>query len=938
MATKNTVLSKKYSDFAGGSVVNHGGFKTYMNSPQVLVYGEYNGWDRDFENYILKLNGVQYFNSGQGFNSKYVMFTLEGDTYGGTAKGPNSEATAYKINPIFTHNSKLGAREVVSNTIGIVDREGPFTSYLEVWDNTWIFGADPESWGCTTNFYYCDNTFNRKYSGVKLTNDTTTFYMSTSKVNGFTNDLPNLVKINKDTIDTNTDDLIIYNKDTNSYAFPWKNDTERVYRFETPGWEKYDASASGFLSNDEVRVTIPSIVLMNDEIHILNKTLEKLNSSNLTRKDNVLSWRKIPNASMYYIWRDGVLVHETTDTSYTIPEEYYYDEKHSYSITVGSVKRNEYYGRELTGNVAGGAAGECYAKRETYLTIYKGNDSKITSDSWTDVGYINHPTVTVTKLKQNCYQFSLSHNCNADVVKLYYSIGKNGTKEQIFNGVKVFDKLKVNTTYDFYFWVGATNDGRETFSDGYNYPITPTKYPAPVITDITKTSFNSYRINFSSSGKPDRYAVYLNGKIISGNASNSISIPGWRALSENIIKIEAIFDEDNSYNNALTKTYGAEKTPLLLTPVLTKTDLYEDNVKLNFGSESSVENNVVTKVKLSWTASEYASGYVLYDEYTYYDNDMQAYETGVNVIPPQVEGGPTEVSTSTEYIVEMNNVIGDHKYTVVAIATADESYNSKVSNEIILKQNYELKAPIVEYDPATTTISFNKVENADFYSVQLVPTNGTTHTLFSSYNIPSDQDRLTLNYYDMLKDLKESEQFTISVFARSYNAFYFHPSENSNISTVDVIKLPTPVNLQYNVGEETVVSWTGDDRTYKYEFYIKALDGFWTKHILDDTRFISNLSPSFYVCYVKATRDESRTNHQPVYLNSENSVNLPFGQINTPSNFQRHVNKFSWDSVGADRYVFYEVKEDEEGNEYYDSITTIDGGGTSLELGMLSDK
>lgn len=973
MAKFKNYVSERFGDIATDTGQNLGSYKIYLNKPIALIECD---WKRSYCDWWWSINDYSYYNEKR---VDYDEIWIKYDPCNGVSD-PSAvslrnapETNPITVNPVIPCSTTLGSLQTPINTNGYVHHT-TCKFFNKAQDYAHIIGipVDEESWAVTMYLDYVDNLFNSRHPNFTITKDGKNVLITMSSNYSSANfpdgsGLPRLLNTNKDELDDSTDDVISYQKSSLTYTLPWNENIRRDYRLETQ-----IPSYTNLGSGDTPHLELNKIDMFNDLLHFTTKTATKLKVSDLKIEGQKLSWISNTTRESYNIYVDGLLKETVTGTSWTIPDDLYYDQKHTYSISVNDWVKTNYFYKVGEGQRTPNASKKTFpVLRETYFIIYRGQDA-ITSTSWTNVGSIEAPTVTMTVPKLNSRTFVVSHSIELGEPKLYYKNGENGTLNPITNNTVTLDKMKVNTLYDLYFYASSTIDGKEFFSEPTNYPVTPTPYPKPSITGLTKTAINAYSVSFSSTVKPNEYEVYLNKVIYKGNATSPINVSGWLANSTNYIKVKCIYEEDQTYNSEVEVSYGANYTPLLKTPTLSKKDIKENNYEQGFGDNGSKEiiDNVITQVELSWQGIEYASGYVLYDKYKVWNNDTQSWEEGERIYPTQEPDKDTEFMQTTVYKIYMDNVMGYHDYSIRAIAATDESYNSNISNSIHLEQNFPLNPPVIEWTNPNTYIEIDEgVPNADFYSIQLVPSRGTTHTLFRSFD--PEKYPFQYSFYDMVKDLRETESFVGSVFSRSYNAFYFHPSADSNVKIpFDVIKLNTPVNLLY---EDTtgVLTWTGDSRAHSYDVSIRSIDGQWVTYNVNEPRINftekngSPLASNLYIVYVTAKRDpESRT--LPVYLDSEKSANFTFGLINTPKNFSRNVNQFSWDSVGADRYVFYEyveatdknglvadsllvLKYDTNGNSYYTfkvadegeipthkavSITTVDGGGTSLYLGM----
>lgn len=913
--------------------------------------GDDNRWNNEM---VFTVNGVNYlgqsedkpYDFGDNFKDIYLNFDydLGNQNPSEISSGKSSASSPYSVNPAYPVDTVLG-KLITPSYPSSYDYAVNSEIYFYFFNNNW-FRLHDHRWRAKVNLRYIDNVFLSRSPKFTVINEGTAkkyveIKMSHNFSQGYNNtdgNLPPLIRSDLDEIDLQlADHYIACDGNTLTYKLPWNENTAVPYALMNamPTEYTHDTPSDTNISKSNT-TTIVGTGNTSDKtkafLEVYNnaltfKTIQLATPTSFSIDLNKLSWSAVPNASTYSIYVDGKFYESIKTNYWEIPDELFSDNIHTYSVKVDSYIKETHTTRINSGKPQANYTDKTlHGIRNSFYTIYGGTTLQ-TPDKWKNIGILQPPTVSFNRTTLNSYTFTLSHTSDAPDTKLYYKLGETGILTEILDNVLSVDRLKVNKSYDYYFYTSATVNSVVKYSDPTIITITPSKYPKPSITKVSKTAINAYEVTFTSTAKPDRFDIYLNGVIYKANVTSPVIVPGWVANASNKIKVESVFEADTSYNNSITQTYGSSYTPVLKTPNLTKKDIKENNVEQSFGDAGSKEilNNVTTKVELSWTGIEYASGYVLYDNYKVWNNDIEDWEEGQRVYPTQTTSDGTEYMAGTLYTLYMDNVQGYHTYSIQAIAAQDEAYNSYESNSITLEQNFPLEAPLISGDDSTTTISFDRVPNADFYSIQLIPTTGTTKNLFRSF-IP-EKFPFTYNYYDMVKDLTETETFIISVFSRSYNAFYFHPSADSNKKSLNVYKLNKPVNLQYDdvTGDLT---WTGDSRAFQYEIKIKATDGDWATYYTKDTHYtFENLAPSLYTVYVTALRDDSLTNNQPVYLDSVKSDNLSFGLLNIPKDFSRHVNVLSWTTVGADRYIVFEDGK---------SLTTVDGGGLSLELGMVS--
>lgn len=782
---------------------------------------------------------------------------------------------------------------------------------------------------------------------------------------------------------------------------------------------------------DHRRYTAVTTDLFDDKITIYRA--HNLSAPAVIRNGKVLSWGSVSHGKSYTIYRDGVAVATQTSTTYTIPDSDYYGCSYDWSVKANDSFILAGVYAEYDGDFVGGIKGPKICGH-VMLTVYVYKESSKTTIK--NVGSLYPPVVNITRNALNSYTLTVSTNpknkiSTTEKYKIVEGLSDSGT---VSNSTISLNNLLPNTKYSYEIW----SEGDGITSSIVSGSFTTVKASMPSVSTPVRTEFNAYQFVFTSikysigSGIVDNagsgvdyFDVYRNGIIYKSNAASPIIIDGLKCNTANTIKIVSVFRNDNSYNTEYEYVLDASKTPRLQTPTIRRENVYETNVEVQFGSTSEISTEpIVTSINLKWNAVEFASGYLLRDEYREFDNDLQTYIEGVRYYPTQEEGLPTEYLTSTTYNIPMNNVKGYHLYTIKAIATdkvydnldkttnyyIDEEYSSVEqtgdettrTDQIRADMNFPLNAPEAEWDPNTTTVTFKPVPNADFYSIQLVPMYGTTNILFRSFRLDEGQESLTYNFYDMVKDLKETEHFVATIIARSYNAFYFHPSADSTHAldsedqknpekiplpgNVYVYKLATPINLDlFTEGEgDQRLSWkwrpnptenyegmlgiAQNTAPYGYEVGIKPIDDEWVikrpdglgedkypelEHNFEEeyqSFLFPKMGQSLFTFQVKSIRDNTKTNHQPVFLDSDYIISSK-GTLAAPQNFQRFVNRFTWSDAGDNvtSYVLWDyytpdpeylnelreqgIKEEDLPYTGLRTIVTVDGG-LFVELGM----
>ena len=930
------------------------------------------------------LNGSEYQSRKQLITSKYGKYITFEMKYDDMAAPSFTKENVgwYGINSIAGRGSYKAGNRVYQNSVGygVQDVEHGVQGY----NFAWFFPAywDDLAWRVKLRIKNHDSAIGNRMTGCYINSDGNVVVQlshsvlpsGSNRTGG--NSLPEIYR--KDDGSNTVTGLTGW-----SYVLPFVNgaryDARPRYSFD---WKaaKVDKdagfSATSGGSEDEV-LTIVDADFYNDIIYTDFRNLAK--PTGLKRSGKRLSWTATPDATSYTVYKNGTAYKTTSNTYIDIDDGDYYGLTNSYTVAANDRCWVSFEYIPYTGHMNGYTT-TIYNWVDEWVHAYKHSD-KASSTTWNNVGYLYAPSTSITKNSLNNYTIKIPANTSNKITvttKLRITVGAVQNTYTITNGEYTIPNMIVATKYTLAAWF----EGGGITSSTTTKTITPVKAPTPVFTTSgtgwtsKRKRANAFQIEFTTSNNDtystgnvvDKWEIALNGVYKDNGAAGILSghiLAGFKCNQSNKITIKSVFNADHSYDSTATYELPASFTPKLTTPALTETEIASTTVQefwqTDFGNQEINEKPIVDRLQLDWSQIEFADGYVMYDEERDWDPDNEDWKITLKTTPNQTDNQDgTEISDSRQEIIYASENPGYHKYWVKAVFKDDEDYNSEISNIIEKEQNIILEAPLAEYDPNTTTVKFTKSSFADFYSVQLTPHGGTVSNLFRSFTLDLNQKDLTYNFYDMIKDLRETELFDISVIARSYNAFHYRPSNPSNIcGSVQVIKLKTPDLAEKDAMDITgLLKWEGDDNTFKYHVYIKAIDGEWANYYTSDrtynedwtTRVKSpwqyqfyDLAGSLYSFYVIAERDDSLTNEtipdvynpsiRAVYLDSDKSAVRSAGILSQPQNFQRFVNRFSWDDVGDDvqKYVLWDAYENEEPK----SIVTVDGGGVSLELGMV---
>lgn len=339
-----------------------------------------------------------------------------------------------------------------------------------------------------------------------------------------------------------------------------------------------------------------------------------------------------------------------------------------------------------------------------------------------------------------------------------------------------------------------------------------------------------------------------------------------------------------SYYNSMSYVFNINMSKLN-TPVLSYTDYPDPN-----------PNNAY--VELSWKKISYATGYVLYEEYRYYDATNNTWVSGTeNYTLASNENSKTIKDTSTTQ--------GEHTYYVQAVVSegneGDEDYSSESSNTWSYNHS-PLTAPVIEYDGETSVVQWeDSDENADRYLVTTYA-NGVSDSIVT---VTKDEELKYNVYYSIVNPNSVSLLYSTYVTAMSNNAFYYYPSTASNVlADYNVIVLgKAEPDFDYNT---SIISWNAVEHATGYLLSIRSSNGT-TEFTLDanTTSYdISDYPQDLYTAMVQALGSRDNITDRPYYLNSWDIGSKSFGVLNPPVIY-RFNNVLSWESVGADYYEVY---------------------------------
>lgn len=575
------------NDFRHG----YGDFRFWINKPLIDYKFDLQGYYWEF---TLKINDYTYFdkydpgddydfsqgdsiyptaNFSGGWSSPNWIFDIDSNMWETPVWGDFSPVLPYNsiIDDLTTPTSPQGYQHHTT------------TKIYHKFGNNQAIPLDWEYWATDIAVDYVDNLFNSRKPVFTVMNPATNNKYVQIKMesnydagNNITGSLPRLVRadIGEDYGTTLTDaDYVAYNPSTLIYQLPWDEGTERYYRLETLLPEFSDDVED----TDGLTTSVKTVDMFNDDLYFTTAQLDA--PSGLSRSGRSLTWNAVTNAKGYTIFVDGSEYATVSTNSYTIPESLYNDEVHSYSVRTNGGVDTDYKVQMIQGWRSPDSSKKNQSfpgKRITKFKIF-GQSSTSTDSSWTNIGAITTPTLTYTMVDRNKYTVSFA-GAGSFANTSYYYKRDGGTLTALTGSSLTLENLTVNTAVKIEGYIGIVKGSNTIYSSAATIEFTPTKYPAPTINSTyTKTAINAYEIKFSSTTTPNRYDVFLNGKLFRRNATSPLTVSGLTCNAANTIKVESVFEADNGYNNSRTITLAASYTPALTSPTLTSTDVKENN-------------------------------------------------------------------------------------------------------------------------------------------------------------------------------------------------------------------------------------------------------------------------------------------------------------------------------------------------------------------------
>ena len=402
-----------------------------------------------------------------------------------------------------------------------------------------------------------------------------------------------------------------------------------------------------------------------------------------------------------------------------------------------------------------------------------------------------------------------------------------------------------------------------------------------------KVSINSFNIGWDSVPTADRYVYSIDGRE-NVTLYNEVLISGL-TLGEHKIKVKARNVEDANYN-------------------ITDSDWTEE---LTFTVEKLAEPVLSVSLQtLLWNdydnARYKATGFIVYGLFA----EGAINDTTVGTVPDEQWDYFNTVSTTYYQLTHVDQdklTPGVHYFKVRAIITDDygnevktdpagANWSSGWSNIVKITVDV-LDSPIMTFDSNKSIITWNAVENAQYYSIYVNGAQAAT-TTDTSWN--------GLNEYVVNTHHDNPGDYQVTMMAMSNMVIY----ANSDFATpliYQVRKLSTPVLSLSNTGE---LSWTASTDelltptdTVLYDIYY---NGEYLDTIGETTYNIPVSTNQTNIVYVKARcTTQDLTYPRPKHLSSDISNVQNYGKFAKPTGLRTSGDGYLyWDPVdGASKYI-----------------------------------
>lgn len=343
------------SDLAGATAQNIGWLKIYKNNPVYIVKYDYE-WNG--AKFWWKLNDYAITTEDALDDSSYYTLwygslnTSNPSNAGFGASGDQYVSGDKYFNTVLPWNTKTSTSSATSTRPSTGNNDIDFSSYHKGWITWWAFG-DQESFAVTLKGKWKDNYFNKNISSIVVdrSNNQVLFNMAAA--------LPSLINADKADEDIASSDRVACDT-SNRYIIPL--DANKHYRIENT-WSNPSKS-----SDDKVHLKIEDISFYNSNIYIKPHQLGSISS--FGRDKNKLTWNAVTNANKYNIYVDGVYYTNVNTASWTIPDDLYIDQKHTYSVEVCDKVSESHKYKSVTGKKTPNASESSFiAERESTFNI-----------------------------------------------------------------------------------------------------------------------------------------------------------------------------------------------------------------------------------------------------------------------------------------------------------------------------------------------------------------------------------------------------------------------------------------------------------------------------------------------------------------------------------------------------------------------------------------
>ena len=272
---------------------------------------------------------------------------------------------------------------------------------------------------------------------------------------------------------------------------------------------------------------------------------------------------------------------------------------------------------------------------------------------------------------------------------------------------------------------------------------------------------------------------------------------------------QAVFSGETNYEGRQTDKIGAQNY-LKISAITDKQDtMYSQSFNT---SPSSANANLTlnsTDSRVEWNPCTYTVGYGAHVGYYIYLDGMSLTNSYI-----------TDPYSSLLYTEYNNAGLGDHRITVVAIGISTAGMTKPyIYNETHKPTEYGLLNAVtgVSYDEATTTLTFNGVQDADYYEIKFTDENANEINITIKEKWSSGLV-ISRNIKDVLI---KGHRYSYRIVALSNNEYILSHSPYYSSTDINYYADSEPLEIEYN--NDGILYFTNldySDSAFEYEYLI----------------------------------------------------------------------------------------------------------------------